>query len=614
MGELADGSFSFWAFYKRRAARLLPALFVVLATAAVFASLVLYPTPLADFGKSLIATVLYFSNIFFSRTLDYFSSSADVSLLVHTWSLSVEEQYYLLLPLILFSVWRLSWPFRYALVTVLLIASLALVEASSRGSGWLTSDESFFLLPTRAFELLAGVLCALVRHGRQPASFLRSVWAAELWTGLGLLAICGYVFRYRNGASGLELAALVPVGGAALLLLCADRSKFVRALLTPKPLLWLGMLSYSIYLWHQPVLALAREYSAFPLGGVQVAACLVLTVFLAYFSWRFVEQPFRIHGRHQGSAVVAGLVVAAAILLAAGWVFFKKYSFAPAERLMLDTVEDRLEFNYGKGKLCSKVFTAHPCGGENATVAIWGDSYGMHIYQALEAALPGVSIAQMTKGGCAPLTDHALLADAGGGGASFARDCMAFHRAAFRWLLESTSVRYIFLATPWIHFSSREPGLLMDSHGQQSSDRTRLVADLLETVRQLRERGKQVILVGSTPSSGRDNGHCLKASVRSGAPLGICDFPRVDFDATPRHIAEHAKNVLGQALPVLDLTDLICDVAVCHASKSADLFIYGAGGHLSREGSADLGRLPQFRTALHRLGLDEVARASGPAP
>jgi len=602
-GELAGGSFSFWAFYKRRAARLLPALFVVLATASACAALVLYPSALAEFGKSQIATVLYFSNIYFSNTLDYFSSSADVSLLVHTWSLSVEEQYYLVLPLLLFGAWRLGWRFRHAIVAVLLLASLALVESSSRGSGWLSSEAAFFLLPTRAFELLVGVLCAFARQGRRNASPVGPVWAGELWTGLGLLAIFYYVFRYRSESSGLDVAALIPVCGAAALLLFADRSKVLRGLLTVKPLIWLGWLSYSIYLWHQPVLALAREYSPFPLGPWQVAACLAITVGLSYFSWRFVEKPFRAYGHHHGRALVAGLAVTAAVLLAVGFLFYKKSSYPVALKTQLEAVEQRVAFNYGAGKACSKSFNAETCGGDKAGVAIWGDSYGMHAYQALQAALPGVGIAQMTKGGCAPLVGHAVIPDAAGGGASFARDCIAFHQAAFRWLLDSPSVRYVFVASPWTPFSPREAALVIDDQGRQSQDRSLLIADLLGAAEQLKKQGKQVIVVGPTPSSGRDNGHCLKAAIRSGSPLGICDFPFADSERVHRRSANEVVQLLGRTLPVLHLKDFICDTEVCHASRSPDLFIYGAGGHLSQEGSAHLGRHPAFRAALQQMGL-----------
>lgn len=611
--ELADGTFSFWSFYKRRAARLLPALFVVLATASVLASQVLYPTALAEYGKSQIATVLYFSNIYFSNTLDYFSSSADVNLLVHTWSLSVEEQYYLVLPLLLFGVSRLAWRVRYVLVGVLLIASLALVETSGRGAGWLSSEAAFFLLPTRAFELLVGVLCAFTRHDRRDAAPLGPVWVAEFWTGSGLFAIGYYVFRYRSESSGLRVDALIPVCGAAALLLFADRSRAMRGLLTARPLIWLGLLSYSIYLWHQPVLALAREYSPFPLSSWHVWACLAVTLGLSYLSWRFVEKPLRAYGHQRAGRLMVGLVVVAAVLLAAGFAFYKKASYPADQRSRLEAIEQRVAFNYGAGKACSKHFDAETCGPKQAGVAIWGDSYGMHAYQALQAALPGVQIAQMTKGGCAPLVHHAVVPDATGGGASFARECIAFHQAAFRWLLDSPSVQYVFVASPWTPFSPREASLVMDDQGRQSQDRAQLVADVLDAARQLRQQGKKVIVVGATPSSGRDNGQCLKAAIRTGKPLTICDFSRADSELVHRRSANEVVELLGQALPVLPLKDFVCEGEICRASKSVDLFIYGAGGHLSQEGSAYLGRLPAFRAALQQMGLgpEQISALAG---
>lgn len=610
LGDLARDEFSFSSFYRRRAARLLPVLFVVLGITSAVGAYVLLPSAVAELGKSQIATVLYFSNVYFSRTLDYFSSSADVNPLVHTWSLSVEEQYYLIFPLLLLCTWRFAWRFRYAAIALLLLASLALAETASRGGAGLTSEQSFFLLPTRSFELLTGVICAFARRDLGCADEPARPWLADLLAGLGLVAVLFYVARCRGATLGPGLAALVPVTGAGLMLLCTDRGRVVRRLLGFKPMVGLGLVSYSLYLWHQPVLAFAREYSPLPLLPWQVAACLAATLALSYLSWRFVEHPLRRYGHRGGSGFVWGLVGAAALLLAIGACFYKKIGYPAELRARLDVVEERVEFNYGLGKACSKVFNPTECGGRNAEVAIWGDSYGMHLYQAMQAALPGVEIAQMTKGGCAPLTSHAFLADPAGGGASFSRDCMAFHAAALRWLLDAPSVRTVFVASPWTTFAARGASWLVDAQGRQSQDAAVAMQDLLAAAQQLQQRGKQVIIVGTPPGSGRDNGHCLKAVIRAGGALETCNFPRSESDGTQRRSANEVVQALGAMLPVLDVRDLICDGNNCLASRSPDLFIFGSGGHLSREGSAYLGRQPQFQAKLQQLGVPAGAASA----
>lgn len=610
LNDIARDEFCFGSFYRRRAARLLPVLFVVLGITSAVGAYVLFPSAVSELGKGQIATLLYFSNIYFARTLDYFSSSADANPLVHTWSLSVEEQYYLIFPLLLLCIWRFAWRLRYAAIALLWMASLALAEYASRGAAGLTSEQAFFLLPTRSFELLTGVICAFARRdlggGDRPAR----PWFADMWAGLGLVSILFYVARYRSAALGPGLAALVPVVGAGLLLLCADRGCVVRRLLGFKPLVGMGLVSYSLYLWHQPVLAFAREYSPLPLTAWQVAACLAATLALSYMSWRFVEHPLRRYGHKGGSLFVWVLVGVAVVLLVVGACFYKKVGYPALLRARLDAVEERVAFNYGLGKACSKVFNPAACGGSNAKVAIWGDSYGMHLYQALQVALPNVEIAQMTKGGCAPLTGHAFLADPASGGASFSRDCMAFHAAALNWLLEASSVRTVFVASPWAPFAAREAAWLVDTQGRQSQNAEVAMQDLLAAAQQLQRRGKQVIVVGTPPGSGRDNGHCLKAVIRADGPLETCNFSRSDSDGHLRRSANDVVQTLGSNLSVLDIRDLICAGDYCLASRSPSVFIFGSGGHLSREGSVYLGRQPKFQERLQQLGLQSSATSS----
>ncbi len=293
ISELAEGTYSTANFYKRRARRILPALFFILAASAPFAWMWLPASEIQAFGRSVVAAIFFSSNIFFWRT--GLGPGIDNIPLVHTWSLAVEEQFYIFFPLLLLALWRFGRS-RVLLTMILLFAcSLAIAQ-------WGTQTKpvaAYFLLPTRAWELLIGSFAAFYLTGRTTP--IPQSPFAQAASSLGLALICYTVFAFGEHTPFPGYHALVPTLGAALVILFAVKGTLAHTILSLRPCVWIGLVSYSAYLWHQPVLVFARKKLGMDLSPEVAAALCVLTFALAYLSWRFVEQPFRQGGRFSGS-------------------------------------------------------------------------------------------------------------------------------------------------------------------------------------------------------------------------------------------------------------------------------------------------------------------------
>lgn len=302
INELEQGYLSIAGFYERRARRILPALFVVMLACLPFAYMWMLPSQLKDFTQSLVAVVTFSSNILFWKEEGYFAAAAELKPLLHTWSLAVEEQYYLLFPVFLLLSWRFGR--KRVFWTVVAVAAVSLLMAEW---GWRNKPSpNFYLAPTRAWELLAGSICAFLTVGGAQRS-------SNGLSAIGLVMIAFSIFAYDANTPFPSVYALLPVVGTALIILFAAQGTWVARLLSMRAFVGVGLISYSAYLWHQPLFAFARlrsltEPSEYLMAGLAVAALL-----LAWATWHFVEQPFRksknsLIGTRIGVFVTSGVV------------------------------------------------------------------------------------------------------------------------------------------------------------------------------------------------------------------------------------------------------------------------------------------------------------------
>ena len=281
--DIENNRFSIVNFYERRARRILPALFVVMIATSIAAWMLMNPLELRKFGNALLGVASFSSNIIFWRGTGYFHESSEFNPLIHTWSLAVEEQYYLLFPIFLILAWKLGK--KRTLLTICFVAAVSLLLSELWWRKYPTAN--FYLAPTRAWELLAGSLTAFWINKR-------GVKANNTLSLLGFVAIFFSIFAYSKNTPFPSVYALVPVAGVMLLILFAGEGTWVAKFLSIKLIVGIGLISYSTYLWHQPVLALMRLFAkeiTLPMGSTTIA--LTLCMLLGYLSWRYIETPFR---------------------------------------------------------------------------------------------------------------------------------------------------------------------------------------------------------------------------------------------------------------------------------------------------------------------------------
>jgi peptidoglycan/LPS O-acetylase OafA/YrhL len=309
--EMRAGEFTFARFYERRARRLLPALFLVMLVTIPFAFVTLSAQAFREFGKSLIATTLFGSNILFWQTDNYMAVPSMLAPLLHTWSLAVEEQFYLLFPVAMLVCYKLLPNQRNYLLVAGFVASLALAEYGSREF----ASAAFYLLPMRGWELLAGATVAhLERHySRTHSSALDNVMSA-----LGLVLIGYSMVAFDEAIRHPGLLTLVPVLGTVLLLWFSGKGGLVSRGLSLRPVVLIGLASYSLYLWHQPVFAIARVAAVYALSYVEKLALIGVCTVLAFASWWTIERPFRKRGVVATSRFVAVVAVCAVLVIGIG--------------------------------------------------------------------------------------------------------------------------------------------------------------------------------------------------------------------------------------------------------------------------------------------------------
>ncbi|MBX3706005.1 MAG: acyltransferase [Pseudomonadales bacterium] len=417
--ERQAGRFSLVEFYERRARRILPALFLVMTACLPFAWLWLQPGDLRDFARSLIAVATFSSNFYFQSEADYFGTAAELQPLLHTWSLAVEEQYYLLFPLLVLGIRRYDARRIAVLIAVLAIASLALAQwALDRHA-----EAAFFQLPSRLWELALGGLVALhLMHTptREGHRALRELGAAA-----GLVLIGMAVFAYDRETPFPGVAALVPTLGTALVIVCATPATLAGRLLGTRALVGIGLVSYSAYLWHQPLFAFARhrlhdEVSEPLLWGLAAAALA-----LAYASWRFVEQPLRRRDRIHRRTVFAVAGVGSLVFILLGLLgtatdgFEARYvenRLSGTERELYRMIREQTAFDPDRervddgtcrfsAEVVDEAFEerfARCAATHGRAIVVIGDSHGVNMYNIMAKAGIGNFVAGVVQGGCRP--------------------------------------------------------------------------------------------------------------------------------------------------------------------------------------------------------------------
>ena len=319
--DLENNRFSLVSFYERRARRILPALFLIIVFCIPFSLILMLPNQMKDFSQSLIAVSFFVSNIFFWRESGYFSTEAEKMPLLHTWSLSVEEQFYIIFPIFLFCCWRFGKNRTFLFILFITTCSFFLSEW-----GWrFKSIANFYLAPTRAWELFAGCIAAFIiqSQGVRKNNFLSL---------LGLILIIFSIFTYDETTPFPSAYSLIPVLGVLLLVLFACDDTLIGKILSNNALVGIGLISYSLYLWHQPLFAFTRIFSNQNPSNLLMFIIILLSIIPAFLSWKYVEKPFR-----DKNIIKARTILSFSILMMSIFIIFGLYG------ILSDGIKSRYE-------------------------------------------------------------------------------------------------------------------------------------------------------------------------------------------------------------------------------------------------------------------------------
>jgi peptidoglycan/LPS O-acetylase OafA/YrhL len=510
-GELREGKFSILKFYERRVRRIFPALFTVIAATFAVAIAVFLPRDLTRLAESAAATAFFGSNFDFWQQAGYFDVGADLKPLLHTWSLAVEEQFYLVFPALLYLLHTKSRTTLLSLVWALAIVSFGL-------SVWAVGrypSAAFYLAPYRTWELMLGAVLAL---GEFPVPKAR--WSGELISLAGLGAVAWAVFDFTAATPFPGTNALFPCLGAAALIYAGEgEATYVKRALSVRPVVFVGLISYSFYLWHWPIHVFSKYVSNSIQSPVQTGALITLSLALAVLSWRFVEQPFRRRGlfsrravfRIGGAAMLATLCVSGLLFALHGL----PQRFSPDVRRIFTEADDIDPRRHGcfnlspdavkEGRACTIGAARAPL----PTFILWGDSHADAVLPAVDAAarLAGQKGLFIAHGRCPPLL-HLSLTDEPTG------RCAQLNDAALN-LAFQTRISEVILVARWSYYDqgagygpdANEIRHLIDLDPPPRPDASQhaTFARMLErTVRLLRSSGKKVVLVAPVPEAGTD--------------------------------------------------------------------------------------------------------------
>lgn len=607
LGELAEGRFSLLNFYERRARRILPALFLVMLASLPFSWAWMTPDQLRDFGRSLVAVTVFGSNFLFWIESGYFGAAAEVKPLLHTWSLAVEEQYYVVFPLLLMVFWRFGKRRLVGVIVAIGVLSFALAQfgenlASPGGDPnssfrWIAVPEyAFYLTPARTWELLLGALCAFFLFRRPiPGPGV----ARELGAVVGVILIGVAMLAFDQNTPFPGAYALLPTVGTALIILFATSGTVVAKLLSTRLLVGVGLISYSAYLWHQPLFAFARLRT---LGEVPVWVFLFLTgvaLVLAYLSWRYVEQPFRTRRRFSRQQVFALAACTSAAMLAVGLSGHFSHGFAGrydsrVAQLQSPHAGDTLGCNNARRLEQNNLTELCTLGMPDAPrkIAVLGDSHASSLSDALHAAGVeyGITFVPFNGNWCAPLYRFGTHEPTRNPG------CRRLMTAALDMVAERADIETVVLVAEWANYTtgirwgvskvasyaSGSDFEIPDAAGNREAFDRALRATLV------RLEGKRVVIVKSVPEyHTRVPDALAKAALFADGELP--EDMRVsweDYWERNRDVETVWSRVPDGAAEFVDTGQYLCSGAWCRYMNEQGA-LYLDDNHLSRVGAEE---------------------------
>jgi peptidoglycan/LPS O-acetylase OafA/YrhL len=558
--QIQRDSFSISSFYVRRARRILPALLAVLAAAYLMGLAYCLPADMVDLSKSLIAAALSASNFYFWLHSSYFDGAAISKPLIHTWSLAVEEQFYLIWPVFLVVGNRFC---RRRLLSITALVSVLSLAASAVGAREFP-NATFYLPLTRFWELSAGGLLALgiVPGALRPV--IRNVSAAA---GLALIVLSVLLIDPKMPFPGF--LALPPCMGAFLVLLAGrDGDTVIGRFLSLRPIAFIGTISYSLYLWSWPITVFQRNYAFLMSGLSEPVSKLVIfgvSLLVAYVSWKFIEMPFRVGAkRPSSSALVKAVVAGTAVLVALGVIgllaggFPARYSARELQAASHMDYDGRGAFRFGHCFLsdpmrewrldpsCLAVSTSKP------NYLLLGDSHAAHLWFGLNATFTGANFLQATAADCLPTITHNF---------NESSKCVQIMDDVYKDLLVRHRIDRVLLSAKW---------------------RADTLNNVPATLEWLNEHRIQVTLFGPVASYDSPVPRLLVRAMRASDP----DLPQHHRDESIRVLdAQMRLLAKSHGVEYVSMIDLFCSDIYCAVADATGSPLLFDGEHFTMVGS-----------------------------
>ncbi len=565
--DLAAGTFSFAGFWERRARRILPALTAVTFTVFAAAWAIFLPKDFIGAGYQVASQSIAASNFYFESVRGYFDTAEEVKPLLHTWSLAVEEQFYFIFPVIMWLAWRYM---RRRLMPVLwVIAGLSFAAAS-----WMVFKErelAFFMLPFRAWELMMGALLAL--YGARIPAPERAAQAGGL---IGLALVLGSGIFYYSKMVFPGAAALLPCLGAVLIIWSGQAgATFTARILSRKAFVFIGLVSYSWYLWHWPLLSFGKYVMQNEFGKPEKIACVVVSFLLAAASWKFIETPFRRKdGLLKSRKAVFTASFAALSLMALGGLYVVYKDGVPGriqgEALMYAQGQDDKDpalkgcnlnkfERIGRDDICQ----SNPEGKKKPAFVLWGDSHADAIAPAFIRLSKehGVNGYIAFKHDCPPILDvHHKSYE------SRAPTCTDYNTAHFEFIKRS-KIKHVYLVATWSNWA-KDKNLYFDKKDWYPAYQGRyeniVMAGVQRTVDELQKIGVKVYFLIDGPTMRFEPPRKLALESIMGVKESKAYMPLDTYmRKRSQNIDDFVERNKGTALVIADMKPLLCKDGKC---------------------------------------------------
>lgn len=601
--SLQSGDFSFTEFYAHRIKRIFPALIVVLTACYAFGWFVLFPDEFKHFGQHMAAGAGFIQNFILWREVGYFDKAAELKPLLHLWSLAIEEQFYLIFPVLIFAVWRIG------LNVLTVVVLLGLISFGLNIAGvTANSTKTFFMPQTRVWELLAGSVLAYLQFFKRakfsawmqhwafhpilfrhpPESSRRGEVLNNALSVVGLLLLVVAVFLINKSKPFPGWWALMPVSGACFLILAGPEAWGNRVILANKLMVFVGLISYPLYLWHWPILSFARIVEGeMPSWEVRTGAVL-LSLVLAWLTYRLIEKPIRFGKRTRFKTF--SLSVLLLFVASIGYWTYKNNGIEIRYR-ELHHLLSQLEGHDDVATACRHKFSSEFCNiakEGDPTILLVGDSHAWQLFHGLaaETRLSNENVMTLNQGACMGVLGFSNRFDF--------KACQDVTRKSLDIAINLESVRTVVFAVRPTLFAERVSRKIdyesisppLDLFISEIEFEAWTSAAFHKLIGTLLKKNKKIVFVVNNPEISFDQRTCLQRQPFRTPKRPVCAEPKEVSMARDRIFREWLNKLITgfPKIEVFDLSETLCDNSLCWGMKDGKM-LFLDNNHLSRDGS-----------------------------